>query len=144
MATEYPIVKFHFQVEWGGTKIGFTEVSGLDVETEVVEYRHGASPEYFKTKMPGMQKFSNITLKRGTFATDNEYFAWWNTVKLNTIERRDITISLLNEEHAPVVVWKVKNAWPTKIQSTDLKADGNEVAIESMELVHEGLSIQNE
>lgn len=144
MATEYPIVKFHFQVEWGGTKIGFTEVSGLDVETEVVEYRHGASPEYFKTKMPGMQKYSNITLKRGTFASDNEYFAWWNTVKLNTIERRDITISLLNEEHVPVIVWKVKNAWPTKIQSTDLKADGNEVAIESMELVHEGLSIQNE
>jgi len=144
MATEYPIVKFHFQVDWGGTKIGFTEVSGLDVETEVIEYRHGASPEYFKTKMPGMQKYSNVTLKRGTFASDNEYFSWWNTVKLNTIERRDITISLLNEEHAPVVVWKVKNAWPTKIQSTELKADGNETAIESMELVHEGLSIQNE
>jgi len=144
MAANYPLVKFHFQVEWGGTKIGFTEVSGLDVETEVVEYRHGASPEYSKVKMPGMQKFSNITLKRGTFKSDNEYFAWWNTVKLNTIERRDITISLLNEEHEPVVTWKVKNAWPTKIQSTDLKADGNEVAIESMEIVHEGLTIQND
>lgn len=144
MATTYPLVKFHFQVEWGGTKIGFTEVSGLDVETEVVEYRDGANPEYSKVKMPGMQKFSNITLKRGTFASDNEYFTWWNTVKLNTITRRDITISLLNEEHSPVVTWKVKNAWPTKIQSTDLKADGNEVAIESMEIVHEGLTIQNE
>jgi len=144
MATTYPMVKFHFQVEWGGTKIGFTEVSGLDVESEVVEYREGASPEFSKIKMPGMQKFSNITLKRGTFATDNEYFNWWNTVKLNTIERRDITISLLNEEHEPVVTWKVKNAWPAKIQSTDLKADGNEVAIESMEIVHEGLTIQNE
>ncbi|MCF6331934.1 MAG: phage tail protein [Draconibacterium sp.] len=144
MATNYPLVKFHFQVEWGGTKIGFTEVSGLDVETEVVEYRHGASPEYSKIKMPGMQKFSNLTLKRGTFATDNEYFTWWNSVKLNSIERRDITISLLNEEHAPVITWKVKNAWPTKIQSTDLKADGNEVAIESIEIVHEGLTIQNE
>lgn len=144
MAAEYPIVKFHFQVEWGGTKIGFTEVSGLDVETEVVEYREGASKEYSKIKMPGMQKFSNITLKRGTFATDNEYYQWWNTVKLNTIERRDITISLLNEEHEPVVVWKVKNAWPSKVQSTDLKADGNEVAIETMEIVHEGLTIQNE
>lgn len=144
MATNYPLVKFHFLVEWGGTKIGFTEVSGLDVETEVVEYRHGASPEYSKVKMPGMQKFSNITLKRGTFATDNEYFAWWNTVKLNTIERRDITISLLNEEHQPVVVWKVKNAWPSKVQSTDLKADGSEVAIESLEIIHEGLIIQNE
>ncbi|HKL33817.1 MAG TPA: phage tail protein [Tangfeifania sp.] len=141
---EYPIVKFHFQVEWGGAKIGFTEVSGLDVETEVVEYREGASKEYSKIKMPGMQKFSNITLKRGTFATDNEYYEWWNTVKLNTIERRDITISLLNEEHEPVVVWKVKNAWPAKVQSTDLKADGNEVAIESIEIVHEGLTIQNE
>lgn len=144
MATNYPLVKFHFQVEWGGTSIGFTEVSGLDVETEVVEYRHGASPEYSKIKMPGMQKFSNITLKRGTFENDNEFFTWWNSVKLNKIERRDITISLLNEEHDPVVTWKVKNAWPTKIQSTDLKADGNEVAIESMEIVHEGLSIQNE
>jgi phage tail-like protein len=144
MAANYPLVKFHFQVEWGGTKIGFTEVSGLDVETEIVEYREGNSPEYSKIKMPGMQKFSNITLKRGTFKSDNEYFAWWNTVKLNTIERRDITISLLNEDHEPVVTWKVKSAWPTKIQSTNLKADGNEVAIESMEIVHEGLTIQNE
>lgn len=144
MATAYPLVKFHFQVEWSGTKIGFTEVSGLDVETEVVEYRDGANPEYSKVKMPGMQKYSNITLKRGSFKSDNEYFNWWNTVKLNTIERRDITISLLNEEHEPVITWKVKNAQPTKIQSTDLKADGNEVAIESMEIVHEGLTIQNE
>ncbi len=144
MAAEYPIVKFHFQVEWGGTKIGFTEVSGLDVESEVVEYREGASKEYSKIKMPGMQKYSNITLKRGTFATDNEYYEWWNTVSLNKIERRDITISLLNEEHEPVVIWKVKNAWPSKVQSTDLKAEGNEVAIETMEIVHEGLTIQNE
>ncbi len=141
---EYPLPKFHFQVEWGGTKIGFSEVTGLDVETEMIEYRDGASREYNKIKMPGMQKYSNITLKRGVFAADNEYYAWWNTVKLNKIERRDITISLLNENHEPVVVWKVKNAWPTKITSTDLKADGNETAIESIELAHEGLAIQNE
>ena len=140
----YPLPKFHFSVDWGGTKIGFTEVSGLDVETEVIEYRDGASREYHKIKMPGMQKFSNITLKRGTFKSDNEFYDWWNTVKLNTIERRDITIQLLNEEHEPVIAWKVKNAWPIKVQSTDLKADGNETAIETMELVHEGLTIQND
>lgn len=139
---DYPLVKFHFLVEWGGTKIGFTEVSGLDVETDPIEYRHGASPEFSKTKMPGMQKYSNITLKRGSFQSDNEYFEWWNTVQLNTIERRDITISLLNEEHEPLIVWKIKNAWPLKVQSTDLKADGNEVAIETMELAHEGLTIE--
>jgi phage tail-like protein len=140
----YPLPKFHFQVEWGGANIGFTEVSGLDVQTDPIEYRDGSSPEYVKTKMPGMQKFSNITLKRGTFKGDNDFYAWWNTVALNTIERRNVTISLLNENHEPVVVWKVKNAWPIKVQSTDLKADGNEVAIESIELVHEGLVIQNE
>lgn len=141
---DYPLPKFHFQVEWGGANIGFTEVSGLDVETEMIEYRHGASPEYFKTRMPGMQKFSNITMKRGTFNSDNEFYQWWNTVSLNTIERRDLTISLLNESHEPVIVWKVKNAWPTKVQSTDLKSDGNEVAIETIEIVHEGLTIQND
>jgi phage tail-like protein len=141
---EYPLPKFHFLVDWGGTNISFTEVTGLEVETEVIEYRGGASPEYSKVKMPGMQKYANLTLKRGTFKSDNEFYAWFNTVKLNTIERRDITISLLNEEHEPTVVWKVKRAWPTKVTATDLKADGNETAIESLELVHEGLVMQNE
>ncbi len=141
---EYPVPKFHFQVEWGGSKIGFTEISGLDITTEVIEYRDGASPEYSKVKMPGQRKFSNITMKRGTFKGDNEFYIWFNTVSLNQIERRDLTVSLLNESHEPVVVWKVKNAWPTKITPTDLKADGNDVAIESLELAHEGLTIQNE
>ena len=141
---QYPISKFHFQVEWGGSKIGFTEITGLEVSTEVIEYREGSSREYHKTKMPGLQKFANITMKRGTFKGDNEYYNWWNTVALNTIERRNLIISLLNENHEPVVVWKVKNAWPVKVQSTDLKADGNEVAIETIEIAHEGLTIQNE
>lgn len=140
----YPQSRFHFRVEWGGAKIGFTEVTGLNVETDVIEYRDGASPEYHKIKMPGMQKFPNITLKRGTFKGDADFFNWWNTVALNTIERRDLTISLLNESHEPVVVWKVKQAWPAKVMSGDLKSDANEVLIESIELVHEGLSIQNE
>lgn len=143
MSELYPLVTYSFEVDWGGTKIGFTEVSGLDVESDLVEYRHGASPEYSKIKMPGMQKYSNITLKRGTFANDNEYYNWWNTVKLNTIERRDITIKLLNEEREPVVVWTLTNAWPLKVQSTSLKADGSEVAIETMEIVHEKLTVNN-
>lgn len=140
----YPLPKFHFQVEWGGSNISFSEVTGLDVETEIIEYNHGANPEYHSIKMPGRQKFSNITLKRGTFRADNQFYDWWKTKALNTIERRDMTISLMNESHEPVVVWKIKNAWPTKVQSTDLKADGNEVAVETLEIAHEGLTIQNE
>ena len=141
--TNYPLSKFHFQVNWGGTQIGFSEVSGLDIESEIIEYRQGASPDFSKIKMPGMKKFSNITLKRGSFKGDNEYYEWLNTIQLNSVERRDLTISLLDEAHEPVMVWNVSNAWPTKIQSTDLKADGNEVAIETLEIAHEGLTIQN-
>ncbi|HEY5603803.1 MAG TPA: phage tail protein [Gammaproteobacteria bacterium] len=140
---EYPLPKFHFQVDWGGTKIGFTEVTGLEVSTEKLEYRDGASPEYSKIKMPGMQTFGDLTLKRGIFAGDNEFYDWWNSVALNTIERRDITISLLNENHEPVVVWKIKNAWPMKVTSTDLNASGNDVAVESLVLAHEGLTMEN-
>lgn len=144
MATGYPLTKFHFQVEWGGSKIGFTEVTGLEVTTEKIEYRDGASPEYHKLNMPGMQTFGELTLKRGTFASDNEFYDWWNTAALNEVERRDITISLLNQNHEPVVVWKVKNAWPTKVTATDLNATTNEAAIETLVLAHEGLTIQND
>jgi phage tail-like protein len=93
--------------------------------------------------MPGMAKFRNITLKRGTFKGDNDYFEWLQTVQMNTVERRSITISLLDENGAPAVTWKVKNAFPLKLQSTDLKAEGNEVAIETLEIAHEGLTIEH-
>jgi phage tail-like protein len=140
MAT-YPLPKFHFQVQWGGERIGFTEVTGLDKQIEPIEYRDGASFEFSKIKMPGMQKFSNITLKRGSIAGDNAFFDWVNTINLTVVERRDIIISLLNEAHRPVMTWKAKNAFPVKVQASDLKSDGNEVAIETIEIAHEGLNI---
>jgi phage tail-like protein len=142
MANTYPLSKFHFTVDWGGTRLGFTEVTGLDRSLDVIEYRDGASLEYHKIKMPGMEKFSNITLKRGTFQSDNDFVKWMKTVQKNSIERRNLVISLLNENHEPVITWRIKNAWPVKVQSTDLKADGNEVAIETLELAHEGLEIE--
>ncbi|HZH37043.1 MAG TPA: phage tail protein [Flavisolibacter sp.] len=138
----YPLPKFHFRVEWGGSKIGFTEVTGLNIENELIEYRDGASPEYHKIKMPGLQKYGNITLKRGMFTGDNEFFQWLNTVSLSNIERRDVTISLLNENHEPVYIWRIKNAFPTKVTAPDLKSDANEVAVETIELAHEGLVIE--
>lgn len=140
MAT-YPLPKFHFIVQWGGTRIGFTEVTGLDMQVEAIEYREGNSPEYAKVKMPGLHKFSNITLKRGSIAGDSDFYKWINTIALNTVERRDVVISLLNEAHEPVMTWKAKNSFPVKVQASDLKADGNEVAIETIELAHEGLNL---
>ncbi|ABD80301.1 phage tail protein [Saccharophagus degradans] len=140
----YPLPVFHFAVEWGGTRIGFSEVSGLTQEAQAIEYRDGVSPEYSTIKMPGLRKYSNVTLKRGIVAADNEFFSWLNTIKMNKVERRDIVVSLLNEEHIPVMIWKIHNAFPVKVEGPGLKASGNEVAVESIELAHEGLELQNE
>lgn len=140
---DYPLPAFHFQVDWGGSNLGFSEISGLNIEQQVIEYRDGLSPEYSTIKMPGIRKYGNITLKRGIIKSDNDFFDWLNTTKMNTIERRDMIIKLLDEEHNPVVIWSVKNAWPTKIDAPSLKADGNEVAIESIEIAHEGIKIEN-
>ncbi len=140
---KYPSLVFHFRVEWGGTSVSFTEVSGLTQELQAVDYRTGDSPDYSMVKMPGLRKYNNITLKRGITKSDNEFFLWLNTVKLNDIERRDITVSLLNEKHEPVMVWTAHNAFPVKVEGPGLKASGNEVAIESIEIAHEGLVLQN-
>ncbi len=141
---DYPIPVFHFQVEWGGTNLGFAEVSGLNIETQAIEYRDGLSPEYSAKKMTGIPKYGNITLKRGVLPTDNEFYKWLNTTKLNKVERRDLVISLLNENHEPVMTWKATSAFPVKVEGPGLKATGNEVAIESIEIAHEGLTIENE
>lgn len=143
MSTEWPIPKFHFEVIIDGNKAYFTEVTGLDIESQPIEYRHGNSPQFSPIKMPGMQKFSNVTLKRGVFVNDNKFFDWFNEIKMNTIKRKTVIINLLDETKKPVMTWTLSNAWPTKIQSTDLKADGNEVAVETMELAFEGLTVSN-
>lgn len=140
---EYPLPKWHFQVEWGGTKAGFTEVTGLKISAEVIKYRTGDSLESNEIKMPGRLSYPDVSLKRGTFAGDNEFYDWFNTIALNTVERRDITISLLNESHDPVVVWKLKNCWAKDITPPTLTANSNEVAIEQIDIVHEGLTIEH-
>ena len=148
MAT-YPLPKFHFKVTFGDSEFNCTEVSGLDFEREVIEYRAGASPEYHKTKQPGLSKYSNITVKRGTFVDKSLEFynEWVKNVFFQEGEeqyRGDLTISLLDEKHEPVLNWKALNAYLTKIQSTDLKADGNEIAIETAEFVHEKLTLSTD
>jgi phage tail-like protein len=141
---DYPISKFHFRVEWAGARIGFTEVTGLTMESDVIEYREGSNPQFHKLKMPGLQKLTNISCKRGMFAGDIEFNEWMSSISLNKVDRRDVFIKLLNEKHEPIITWKVINAWPIKVQSSDLKADGNEVAIETMELAHEGIEISKQ
>jgi phage tail-like protein len=139
----WPLPKFYFEVKWDAEVMSFQEVSGLDIQSEEIKYRSGDSKAFSVIKMPGMTKFGNVTMKKGIYKGDNKFWAWFNEIKMNTIKRKPITISLLDEAGAPTMVWTLLNAWPTKITGTDLKAEGNEVAIESIEIVHEGLTIAN-
>jgi phage tail-like protein len=139
----WPMPKFYFQVKWDSAVMSFEEVSGLDVESQPIEYRHGDSPVHSTIKMPGLKKYGNVTMKKGVFKGDNKFWDWFNQIKMNTIKRVPVTISLLDEAGKPVMVWTLMNAWPTKITGTDLKAQGNEVAIETIEVAHEGLTIAN-
>ena len=139
----WPLPKFHFQVKWDSAVMSFAEVSGLDVEVQPIEYRHGDSPVFSAIKMPGLKKYGNVTMKKGVFKSDNKFWDWFNQIKMNTIKRVPVTISLLDEEGKPTMVWTLTNAWPIKVTGADLKSGGGQVAIESIEIAHEGLTIAN-
>lgn len=140
----WPLPAFSFQVSIGDkSKLPFQEVSGLDTETQVIEYRHSNSPQFSTVKMPGIRKFSNVTLKKGVFAKDNDFWTWYSAIKMNTIKRVTVVIQLLDEGGNATMTWTLTNAWPTKISAPSLKADGNEVAIETIEIAHEGITIGN-
>ena len=90
-----------------------------------------------------MIKSNKVTMKKGVFAKDNAFWDWFVKIKMNTIERQNVVIKLLDEGGNPTMTWTLLNAWPSKITSTDLKSDGSEVAIETIEIAHEGLTIAN-
>lgn len=141
----WPLPKFYFTVKLGSqdNTVSFQEISGLETETQAIEYRHGDSKQFSTIKMPGIAKHGNVTLKKGVFVKDNNFFKWYDAIKMNTIKRETVVIQLLDEKGAPTMTWTLTNAWPTKISSPDLKSDANEVAVESMELAHEGVVIAN-
>jgi phage tail-like protein len=141
--TVWPIPKFYFEVKWDDKVMSFQEVAGLDVQSEPIEYRQGDSPVFSVVKMPGIKKYGNITMKKGIFKSDNKFWIWFKEIKMNVIKRVPVTISLLDEKGAPTMVWTLANAWPTKITGTDLKSDSNDVAIETIEIAHEGITIDN-
>lgn len=138
----WPIAKFNFKVEIADSEIACQEVSGLDMETEAIEYRAGNSKTASKVRMPGLLKYSNITLKKGVFKGDKALFEWFKSLKSNTIERKSMVIKLCDETGEPMVTWKVTNAFPLKFSGTDLKAEGNEIAIETIEVAHEGIDVE--
>ena len=138
----WPLPKFYFSVTLGSDdKVSFQEVDGLESETQVIEYRHGNSPVFAAIKMPGIQKVGNVTMRKGIFVNNNTFWDWYSEIKLNTITRRTVVVNLLDETGNPKMVWTLNNAFPTKVTGTDLKSEGNEVAVESIEIAYETLQV---
>ena len=140
----YPLTGFHFSVEWKGEKdesVAFSEVTGLNVSTKVIEYRDGTNKDNTTLKMPGLKTFGNVTLKRGSMPTDNGFFDWFNKIENSTTERRNVNIILLNEKHDPVITWSLNNAFPVKYEPGALNASDGKVLIESVELAYESFTV---
>lgn len=142
----WPLPKFSFSVDFGLAQknIAFQEISGMEAETQIIEYRKSNSPLFSNEKMPGLKKYGNVVMKRGIFVKDNTFWDWYSQITMNTTKRMTIVIRLLDESGLVTMQWRLDNAWPTKITATDLKSDGNEVAIDTIEITYENLEITNE
>jgi phage tail-like protein len=133
-----PFASFNFKLEIEGITIaGFSECTGLNSESNVIDYREG-DEGITPRKLSGLNKFGNITLKRG-ISLDKQVYDWRKDVVDGDIKRKNLSIVLRNEKRDEVVRWNLVNAWPSKYMAPDLKANANEVAIESIEITHEGL-----
>jgi phage tail-like protein len=136
-----PYAGFNFLVEIDGiTRAAFSECSGLSTNSDPIEYREG-SEDITVRKIPGLKKFANISLKRG-MTTDLELWNWRKTVLDGVTERKAGSIVLLNEAREPVLRWNFREGWPTKWEGPAMKATGNEIAIETLEIAHEGLELE--
>jgi phage tail-like protein len=117
---------------------GFSEVTGFDANIEVVEYRNGNDKPSTAKKLHGLRKYNNVTFKWGV--TDNkDVYTWLEGWLEKEGERKDITVSLLNDADEEKAAWTLTAAWPIKYTAPEFNSTSSEVAIESVEIVHEGL-----
>ena len=146
---EDPYAGYNFEVVITGisddgkaVKGSFAEVSGLESAMDPIEYRNG-SEDITVRKMPGLKKFTNITLKRGV--TGDLGFWNWIVAGMNgEIIRTEGSIMLLNENKDEVMRWNFRRAWACKCTGPGLNAKNNEIAMETVEICHEGLAIDGQ
>jgi phage tail-like protein len=139
-ARQDPYPAFNYLIDIGKlTAGGFSEVSGLDVEVQPIDYRNG-DEDFIARKLPGIKKVPNIVLKRGIIG-DLELFKWLYQGMIGKVDRREGAIVLRDEQRNEVMRWKFTRGWACKLAGPSLKGDGNAIAIESLEIAHESLEI---
>ncbi|PHM60359.1 phage tail protein [Xenorhabdus ishibashii] len=132
IANQYPLPNYRFLVSFGSEKIAFNNISGLEINHDVIEYKDGIG-NYFK--MPGQRHAVNITLRKGIFPKDTHLFTWMSSIQLNQVEKKDILISLTDDTGQKILMsWSVTNAFPTKLTIPSFDATSNEIAVEEISL----------
>ncbi|MEW8692893.1 MAG: phage tail protein [Candidatus Thiodiazotropha endolucinida] len=145
--SETPYGAFNFLVSIGGddpqdARAGFSEISGLSMEVQVIEYRAGNDRTESPVNLPGLTRYSPVTLKRGLIGSLDLYEWITESAQSGPGNRRNVTIHLLNDEQQPAFTWKLRNAWVSKYSMSDLDASSNDIAMEAIEIVHEGLVLE--
>jgi phage tail-like protein len=136
-----PYGQFNFIVEIDGVvQGGFSEASGLTTDTNLIEYREGNEITTTR-KLPGLMKYNNIVLKRG-FTQDARLWDWRKKVIDGKTERQSGSIVLLDEARNAALRWNFREGWPSKWEGPALNAKTSEVAIETLEIAHEGLELE--
>ena len=136
-----PYKVFNFIVEIDGIpSAGFMECSGLSAEITVIEYREGGDKNPIR-KLPGLRKFSTITLKRG-MTQSRDLWQWFNSIIQGKIDRRNGTIAILAVDRTEVARVNFVSGWPCKWEGPHPNAQASEVAIETLEIAHEGLDLE--
>ena len=137
-----PYRGFNFRVEIDNITVGaFSDVSGLSSDGDIVEYREGTDRELHVRKLMGLRKFSNIMLKRG-YTDNRELWNWRNNIVNGTPDRRNGAIVLMDEERNDMLRWEFEGGWIHKIDGPTFNAKGNDVTIESLEIVIESLALK--
>ncbi len=135
-----PFRAFNFRLEIDNVTAGsFSECSGLSSDGDAIDYREGTD-SLTVHKLMGLRKFANITLKRG-YTLNTELWDWYTNIMNGIPDRRNASIILMDEQHKDVLRWEITYAWINKIEGPSFKASGNEVAMESVEIVHESLTL---
>jgi phage tail-like protein len=137
-----PYRAFNFRLEIDGLTSGsFSECSGLSSDGDAADYREGTDIPLTLRKLLGLRKYANITLKRG-YTQNTELWDWYTNIMNGVPDRRNASIILMDEQRKDVMRWSIENAWINKIEGPSFKASGNEVAMESVEIVHESLTLE--
>lgn len=135
-----PYFSHNFYVEWNGIiHAGFRECSGLNVSQTPVVYREGTDPANVR-KIPGITTYENISLRRGTTNND-ELWQWKAKIMKGEVERREVSIVLLDETGKEKIRWNLTNCWPVTWSISELDAGNNALSIERIELAYEGVTV---